>query len=669
MAASKEGFLEAKHEGVALLARERAAASFNVRAMTHLLDGGEEATAEKERVAAMVEEHAVLQASDRYFVGRQESLARAMQKFKEIVRLTLAAGLDREDGVRMYYYVNEPMPTSLHHGMFIPTIQSQGTDEQRAEWLPLAAMFSIIGAYAQTELGHGSNVRGLETTATFDVETDEFVLNSPTLTSMKWWPGGLGVAATHCVTHARLMIDGTDYGVHTFIVQVRDLEDHTPLPGIVIGDIGPKFGWNTADNGYLAFDSVRIPRNQLLARYATVARDGTYTKPPHEKIGYGTMIRIRSMIVAGASDALARACTIAIRYSAVRRQGTTRGRDGGEMVVLDYTMQQHRLLILLATAYAFHFTGEYMMELYRRLQADLEDNDLSVLPEVHATSAGLKSMTTTVTADGIEEARRACGGHGFSQFSGLPYLYTWYVPAVTYEGDNVVLALQTARYLIKSCRQAADGKPLSAGVAYLSARPGATCAAANPADMGRLDVLAATLAARAGEAVRAVTGRLDALLASGVDYDEAWNHLMVELCAASRAHCEYSVVRNFAAAIATVECPDLAGILTALCRLYAASRIEADLGSFLAQGYLSKGQSQWVKDIVHATLAVIRPDAVALVDAFNFPDFLLNSALGRKDGDVYVGLVEAARSAPVNEHLRPIIDKSLFSNLHIPSRL
>jgi alkylation response protein AidB-like acyl-CoA dehydrogenase len=155
-------------------------------------------------------------------------------------------------------------------GMFVPAIKGQGTEEQQKKWLPLAYRFQIIGCYAQTELGHGSNVQGLETTATFDPKTDEFVIHSPTLTSSKWWPGGLGKASTHAVVYARLITEGKDYGIHGFIVQLRSLEDHSPLPGVTLGDIGGKFGsgaYNSMDNGVLRFDHVRIPRDQMLMRF------------------------------------------------------------------------------------------------------------------------------------------------------------------------------------------------------------------------------------------------------------------------------------------------------------------------------------------------------------------------------------------------------------------
>ena len=84
------------------------------------------------------------------------------------------------------------------------------SDEQKEKWLTLAMQYKILGTYAQTELGHGegytitkwrlytyfcsfftgSNVRGLETTATYDADKQEFVLNTPTVTAHKFWPGG-----------------------------------------------------------------------------------------------------------------------------------------------------------------------------------------------------------------------------------------------------------------------------------------------------------------------------------------------------------------------------------------------------------------------------------------------------------------------------------------------
>ena len=88
----------------------------------------------------------------------------------------------------------------------------------------------------KTELGTGSNVRALQTTATFDESRDCFIIDSPTLTSMKFWPTGL-FSSTHCVLYAQLILKGKSMGVHVFFVQLRG-SNLEPLPGVEMGDVG-----------------------------------------------------------------------------------------------------------------------------------------------------------------------------------------------------------------------------------------------------------------------------------------------------------------------------------------------------------------------------------------------------------------------------------------------
>lgn len=110
--------------------------------------------------------------------------------------------------------IDDHIPYGLHFNAFMPVLQSQGSDEQIKEWLPKCLDMSVIGCYAQTELGHGSNVQGLETTATFDKEDQTFVIHSPSLTSAKWWVGGLGTVANHAVVQAQLILAGRSLGPH-----------------------------------------------------------------------------------------------------------------------------------------------------------------------------------------------------------------------------------------------------------------------------------------------------------------------------------------------------------------------------------------------------------------------------------------------------------------------
>jgi acyl-CoA oxidase len=120
---------------------------------------------------------------------------------------------------------------------------------------------------------------------------------------------------------AQLILDGKSHGPHAFIVPIRDLKTHKPLPGVTVGDVGPKFGLNTLDNGFVLFDHVRVPHENMLAKYSHVVKaSGSYERPPNAKVGYGTMTWVRANIVMYARLVLARAATVAIRYTAIRRQ-------------------------------------------------------------------------------------------------------------------------------------------------------------------------------------------------------------------------------------------------------------------------------------------------------------------------------------------------------------
>ena len=168
---------------------------------------------------------------------------------------------------------------------------------------------------------------------------------------------------------AQLIIDGKSHGPHLFILQIRDLKTHQPLVRIHLGDIGPKFGYNTMDNGFVLLNKVKIPHVNILARFSTVdPKTKKYNKPASASLVYGTLMWVRSTIVMEAGGLLARSVTIATRHCAVRRQ--FQGRDASESItgenqVLDYTMVQIRLLPLLAATFALHFTGRAMMELYQ----------------------------------------------------------------------------------------------------------------------------------------------------------------------------------------------------------------------------------------------------------------------------------------------------------------
>ncbi|KAJ8748125.1 hypothetical protein K2173_014554 [Erythroxylum novogranatense] len=535
-------------EAVDHLAEERNRAEFDVEEMKIVWAGSRKEFEVSDRMARLVASDPVFRKDNRGILGRKELFKNTLRKVAYAWKRIIELRLSEEEASKLRFFVDEPAFTDLHWGMFVPAIKGQGTDEQQQKWLPLAYKMQIIGCYAQTELGHGSNVQGLETTATFDHETDEFVIHSPTLTSSKWWPGGLGKISTHAVVYARLVIDGKEHGVHgKFYRPASEFDDHLPLPGITVGDIGMKFGNganNTVDNGVLRFDHVRIPREQMLQRVLQVTREGKCVESnvPRQLI-YGTMVYVRQIIVADASRALSRAVCIATRYSAVRRQFGSQ--DGGvETQVIDYKTQQSRLFPLLASAYAFRFVGEWLKWLYTDVTERLQANDFSTLPEVHACTAGLKSLTTSVTADAIEECRKLCGGHGYLFASGLPELFAVYAPAPTFEGDNIVLLLQVARFLMKTVSQLPSGKKPVGTTAYMGRAEHllqCRCNVQKAEDWLNPSVVLEVFEARAARMSVARAQNLSKF----ANPEEGFAELSPVLVEAAVAHCQLIVVSKF----------------------------------------------------------------------------------------------------------------------------
>lgn len=238
---------------------------------------------------------------------------------------------------KWYYSMSQgPNPMHLHFSMFTECIKRLASKEQKKKWLQPANNLNIIGGYIQTELGHGSNVAGLETTATLDKKTDEFVIHTPTIKATKFWPGTIGLQATHGVVFARLIVDENDYGVQPFMVQIRSLKDHMPMPGIEVGDVGEKFGYDMMDNAYVSFNKVRIPRTDMFSRFAEVDKEGNFSLNGDPRMVYQIMVQTRLLIIFGANYMLLHSCRIATRYAVCRRQFRTIEGKQEERQIIDY---------------------------------------------------------------------------------------------------------------------------------------------------------------------------------------------------------------------------------------------------------------------------------------------------------------------------------------------
>jgi acyl-CoA oxidase len=263
-------------DGATTLSQERSRSSIPVRELTnHLFTT--EFLERQTRITAVLEKDPLFSKTTQTNLSRPDRYHLGLARAKKLQRLAVALSWDVEDSKIAEYLVDDVSPYHLHMTMFATTVREQANDAQRAYWMPKIESWEIIGAYAQTELGHGSNVRGLELEARWNPTERAFVLHSPTLTSSKWWNGTLGRTANHAIVVAQLLIlkSGAgqnalyeNHGPHPFIVQVRNMKTHQPLDGIVIGDIGPKYGYASMDNAYMLFNNHKLVTAYEIVRKA-----------------------------------------------------------------------------------------------------------------------------------------------------------------------------------------------------------------------------------------------------------------------------------------------------------------------------------------------------------------------------------------------------------------
>jgi acyl-CoA oxidase len=649
----------------ATLTREREGATFKINDLIAFFHGSFEAfqnrAAIEKQVAAKFEGGDYIYRSSKYEryleCQRRNGRIREMQAAGELSHLSKAdAAL-----FKGFAYGPDGHPVGIHYAMFLPALKTQASDEQKAAWLPAAESLSIVGCYGQTEIAHGSDVQGLQTTATYVKETESFVLHSPSVESTKWWPAALGRTSTHAIIHARLLLPGVDgkiedKGVKAFMVQMRDLDTHRNLPGIESGDIGATLGIVGMEEGFARFDHVSVPRIAMLARYQQVLADGSYVeaKRAFAKRGYATMMFVRAGMVKASFNFLAKASTIAVRFCAVRRQFPNPDKPGSEMQVLDYQGVQMRVLPWLATAFALKFTGDSMILMHGEMEARVDaSGDTSMVGETHAIASCLKAVTTSYASNGIEELRRACGGHGYSSFSGLDHLYGNSMVNFTGEGENYMIVQQCTSYLLKNQSELEEGRakddtPYLSFLATSATLDAQACTATRVVDFLDPDVQLAAFAHRAARKVQQAHESVQDGLSAGNTPDVAKNGAQWEGIRSSWAFGEWLILRSFIRGISKVPASCRA-VVKGCCDLFAVFEIEKNAGDYLSDGYMTRQQVRLVKDAVKNLLNEIRPNAVALVDSFGLLDIELNSAIGRYDGNVYETLLDWARKEPMNE--------------------
>ena len=547
-------------------------------------------------------------------------------------------------------------------GLFGGAVENLGTARHHEKYVADTISLDLLGCFAMTETGHGSNVQELETTATYDAATKEFVIHSPTPSARKDYIGGAAEHARMASVFAQLITAGPgqepeSYGVHCFVVPIRDA-DGNDLPGVTTSDCGYKGGLPGVDNGRIMFDEVRVPKDNLLNRYADVEDDGTYSSPienPNRRFFtmLGTLIRGRITVAATAGAASRKALAIATRYGLVRRQFDAPG-DEEEIVILDYLGHQRKLLPLIAKSYAIAFAQNELTEELHEVQSDTpaespdgsaDDSKAGRQRELEANAAGLKAYATWHASHAINVAREACGGAGYLDENQISIIRGDIDVFTTFEGDNTVLTQLIAKEVLSA--YADDVQGLSAGgwVRFIASmardvvveKTAARQVVQTLLESSDEDTEKSALTNR-GTQLRLFRNREDHLVrtcaqrlrrATNDDNDafEVFNNAQDHLLKVGQARTERIVLEAFVQAINDCDSRAAAEVLGKVCDLFVYSALEADLGWFMMHRHISVERAKAIRRGVNELCQDLRPHAATLVDAFGIPEELMGAPM------------------------------------------
>ncbi|KAG7194163.1 uncharacterized protein KQ657_004871 [Scheffersomyces spartinae] len=667
------------------LAQERASAAFDPRLMNVFLEG---LVAKSEQVLDLfqqMERDVVLQPTfQEYDETKPDARARVaarinrMARYAELEdyhhfmrRLNIVTAFDPSLGVRI----------SVNLGLFLRCIKGNGSAAQFNFWNDKrqnGLIKQMYGCFGMTELGHGSNVAGVETTATFDLETDEFVINTPHIGATKWWIGGAAHSATHCVVYARLIVKGKDYGVKTFVVPLRDT-NHELNPGVSIGDIGAKMGRDGIDNGWIQFSKVRIPRFFMLQKWCKVSKEGEVTLPPLEQISYISLLHGRVFMAIDSYRIIARFITVALRYAVARRQFKPSikrpNEENVESQLINYPLHQRRLLPYLALAYLMAVGSNRLEIEHDTLLDDMDDaldkNDKEAINKclvqtksVFNDSGSLKSSCTWLAADCLHEARQACGGHGYSGYAGFGKIISDWSVQMTWEGDNNVLAMSCGRTLIKNVEDVLiKNKKVVGTMAFLNVGAqalGETALLTSAEDAANPEKVLTALEVLI---IRISSYCLDLLKQNGGD----WDAISYQRVLLSKLRTHQYMLETFLVDFKKADA-SLKPFLTNIVKLYILhSILEAFSSEFIGYGVINGPLKKAItNELIPDYCAKVRSQVITYTDAFQMPDRIINSALGNYDGNVYENFFNVVKQqnppqkelkAPYNDALQAMLKR------------
>ncbi|MBS1555569.1 MAG: acyl-CoA dehydrogenase family protein [Bacteroidetes bacterium] len=525
-----------------------------------------------------------------------------------------------------YHDLSMVIKFGVQFGLWGMSVYFLGTEKHHKKYLKDIGTLDLPGCFAMTETHHGSNVKGIETTATYQHATKTLVINTPHAFAKKDYIGNAAKHGQMATVFVKLIIDGKDYGVSAVVVPLRDKKGNT-MPGITIEDCGRKMGLNGVDNGKIEFKNVIVPVENLLDRFAGITDDGKFTSPIASDnrrffTMLGTLVGGRIGIPRSGLSAVKSGLTIAIKYSDQRKQFGPEGAP--EVPILNYRTHQRRLMPLLANAYALHFSLQYLTDRFiNRTEEEMQ--------EIEALAAGLKAFATWNTTATLQECRESCGGKGYLSENRIDDLKNDTDIYTTFEGDNTVLMQLVAKSRLTEFKQEFARMDFFGILGYVAEQAATSISELNPITVRNTDeehLLDPTFQLdafkyRERDILTSAAKRLKRHISEGMDSFDAFNVAQHHLVQVGFAYIERMVLEKFIEQVNQTTDAGCKAILKKLCDLFALSQIDKNKGWYLEQGYMEGVKTKAIRKLMNQLCWDIRQEAVPLVDAFAIPDSCL----------------------------------------------
>ncbi len=617
--------------------------SFDHKHLKLLLDG--QSVKLKDRVRKLLRDP---QFAIQFQTNKEKARARVLKQLKELAAQGLSAyafpkkygGFERK-GDHMVVFemlgygdLSLAIKFGVQFGLFGGAVFELGTESHHKKYLEALHKAELLGCFAMTETGHGSNVKNLETTATYKHNSRSIIINSPNFNSGKEYIGN-ALHSNIAAVFAQLIVNGINHGVHAIMVPIRDKSGQL-LTGVKCEDNGYKMGLNGVDNGRLWFNNIEVPVENLLDKYGSIDGEGNYHSPisnPAKRFFtmLGALVVGRICVGLLGVNASKVALTIALKYAFKRRQFAPK-EGHKETLIIDYPTHQKRLLPLLAKTYVYSFALDDLAQKYTHANADS-------MREIETLAAGLKSKATWHCTHTVQTCREACGGKAYLAKNRFASLKADSDIFTTFEGDNTVLMQLVAKGLLTNFKQTFHDDGYRAVIRFLLTKVKHEAYENNPIFKRNTDSEHLldknfhfhAFNYRKRKTLISLSDRMRKYLRRGVDPFQAFLRVQIHTIDLAGAFIDQVCLKSFYNRLEQCEDSDTKKALSKLGQLYGLETIIEHKGWYLENDYIDGSKTKAIRRVISKLYKEIKPDVLGFIDAFAIPEELISAPIALID--------------------------------------